>query len=156
DKEKEEIRGTLTRIAKLYFAKYFSTPTISGPTFHTHHAILEWSSFGVVALTLLGEAPEAQQWVDATVQKFEKDLLPSGLATDGAQVEGGTFWASTMQYRMFFMDALRRVKGRDLFETFAHEMNADLALASIASEHFPGHSQNNENTVLEPYYGQID
>jgi hypothetical protein len=35
-------------------------------------------------------------------------------------------------------------------------MNADLALASIASEHFPGHSQSHENTVLEPYYGQID
>jgi hypothetical protein len=61
-----------------------------------------------------------------------------------------------MQYRMFFMDALRRVKGRDLFKTFAHEMNADLALASIAREHVPGHSQNHENTVLEPYYGQID
>jgi len=156
DAEIKEIRETLTRIAKLYFEKYFNTPTISGPGFRTHHAIVEWSSFGVVALALRGEAPEAEQWINATVQKFEKDLLPNGLASDGAQVEGATFWASTMHYRIFFMDALRHVTGRDLFKTFAHEMNADLALASIASEHFPGYSQNNENTVLEPYYGQID
>ncbi|MGZ4974957.1 MAG: DUF4962 domain-containing protein [Limisphaerales bacterium] len=156
DAERKEIRGTLERIGRTYYQKYFSTPAIAGPGFHTHHAIVEWSSFGVVALTLLGEAPDAQKWVDATVNKFESHLLPTGLASDGAQVEGATFWASTMQYRMFFMDPLRRVTGRDLFKKFVHEMNADLALASIASEHFPGYAHNNDDTVLEPYYGQLD
>lgn len=156
DAEREEIRGTLERIGRTYYQKYFSTPTIAGPGFHTHHAIVEWSSFGVVGLALLGDTPDAQQWVDATVKKFEEHLLPTGLASDGAQVEGATFWASTMQYRMFFMDPLRRITGRDLFRKFAHEMNADLALASIASEHLPGYSHNNDDTVLEPYYGQLD
>jgi hypothetical protein len=156
DAERNEIRGTLERIGKTYYEKYFSTPTISGPTFHTHHAIVEWSSFGVVALTLLGETPDAQKWVDATTKKFEEHLLPTGLASDGAQVEGPTFWASTMQYRLFLMYSLRRVTGKDLFKNFAHEMNADLALASVASEHFPGYAHNNDDTVLEPYYGQLD
>jgi hypothetical protein len=154
--ERHEMRDTLERVGKNYYEKYFSTLTIAGPGFHTHHAIVEWSSFGVVGLTLLGETPDAQKWVDATVKKFEEHLLPTGLADDGAQVEGATFWASTMHYRMFFMDPLRRVTGRDLFKKFTHEMNANLALASIAGEHFPGYSHNNDDTVLEPYYGQLD
>jgi len=118
DTERKEVRDTLVRIGRLYFKDYFQMPTYAGPEFHTHHATVEWSSFGVVALALLGDEPEAQQWLDATVTKFERHLLPTGLAPDGAQIEGSTFWASTMQYRMFFMDALRHVTGRDLFRGF--------------------------------------
>jgi hypothetical protein len=51
---------------------------------------------------------------------------------------------------------LRRVTGRDLFKKFAAQMNADLALASIAGEHLGGYCQNNQDVVLEPYYGQLD
>ena len=86
--ERKEIRETLHRIAQKYFADYFTTPTISGPAFHTHHAIVEWSSFGVTALALLDEVPEAREWLDATVKKFEEHLLPAGLAADGAQEIG--------------------------------------------------------------------
>ncbi len=156
DSEKKEIQGTLTRIAKLYFEKYYSTPTISAPAFCTHHAHVQWTSLGVVGLAVLGETPEAQTWVDATTKKFERDLLPHGLAPDGSQTEGATFWASTMHYRLFYMDALRRVTGRDLFKEFEPQMNADLALASIAAEHVPGHCQNSQDVVLEPYYGQLN
>ncbi len=154
--ERKEIRDILIRVGSLYFQKYFQTPTISGPGFHTHHAVVEWSSFGVLALTLLGETPEAQAWLDATVKKFEEHLLPSGLAPDGAQVEGGSFWASTMQYRLFFMDPLRRVTGRDLFKKYEKQMNADLALASIASKNEPGYHQSYANIVQQPYYAQLD
>ncbi|MGI8964571.1 MAG: hypothetical protein ACR2H1_00610, partial [Limisphaerales bacterium] len=110
----------------------------------------------MLALALLHETPEAQTWLDATVKKFDEHLLPNGLASDGAQIEGATFWASTMQYRIFFMDSLLRVTGRDLFQKFEKQMNANLALASIASEKFPGYDQNYANVVLEPYYGQVD
>ncbi|MDB6026531.1 MAG: hypothetical protein JWM68_2754 [Verrucomicrobiales bacterium] len=154
--ERKEIQDTLVRIGRLYFEKYFQTPTISGPGFHTHHAVVEWSSFGVMALTLLNETPEAQKWLDATTRKFEEHLLPTGLAPDGAQVEGGSFWASTMQYRLFFMDPLRRVTGRDLFARFEKQMNADLALASIASINEPGYHQSYANIVQQPYYAQLD
>ena len=129
--ERSEIRDTLARIGRKYFTEWFNTPTITGPGYHTHHAIVEWGSFGVAALALLGEVPEAQAWLDATTRKFEEHLLPSGLAPDGAQTEGATFWASTMHYRLFFMDPLRRVTGKDLYQPFAKQMNADLALASV-------------------------
>jgi hypothetical protein len=156
DVERKEIRDTLTRIGKLYFEKWFSLPTITAPEFCTHHAIVQWSSLGVVGLALLGETPDAQKWVDATTAKFERDILPRGLAPDGAQVEGATFWASTMHYRLFYMDPLRRVTGVNLFKKFAPQMNADLALASIAGERFGGYCQNDQDVVLEPYYGQLN
>ncbi len=154
--ERNEIRETLGRIGHNYFTDYFSTATIAGPGFHTHHAIVEWASFGVTALALLDEVPEAQAWLDATTRKFEDHLLPNGLAPDGAQTEGSTFWASTMQYRLFFMDALRRVTGNDLYARYGNQMNADLALASIACLKLPGLDEHHANVVMEPSYGQLD
>jgi len=156
DSERDEVRSTIESIGQKYFDGYFSTPTIAGPGFHTHHAVVEWGSFGVAALALLNETPQAQVWLDATIKKFDDDLLPRGLAADGAQVEGATFWASTMHYRLFFMDALRRVTGRDLFSAHAKEMNADLALAAIATGRKVGYDQDHASVVLEPSYGQLD
>ncbi len=154
--ERAEIRAMLSATAANYYEKYFTTPAISGEGFHTHHAVVEWSSFGIAALALLHENPDAQKWLDATVRKFTTHLLPMGLAPDGAQVEGATFWASTMHYRIFFMDALRRVTGRDLFKEFAGVMNADLALASIAAEKHKGWDKPHETVVLSPSYGQLN
>ncbi len=155
--ERQEICATLAAIAKKYYEGYFTTPAIAGPGFHTHHAIVEWASLGVTALALLGEVPEAKLWLEATVKKFEDHLLPSGLEPDGAQIEGATFWASTMQYRLFFMDALRRVTGKDLFRKYQSVMNPDLALASIAMCLRPnGPDEQQQNVMLEPGYGQLN
>jgi len=154
--EREEVRKTLARIARKYYSDYFSTPAKAGPGFHTHHAIVEWASFGVATLAVLGEEPEARVWLDATVKKFEDHLLPAGLAADGAQAEGATFWASTMQYRLFFMDALRRVTGHDLFEKHERFMQPDLALASIAAGKQPGPNRSHQTVLLSPPYGQLD
>jgi hypothetical protein len=156
DAERKEIRETLTRIGRLYFKNYFQQLPWAGPDFHTHHAICEWGSFGVLSLALLGDEPEAQSWLDATVKKFEDHLLPTGLAPDGAQVEGGSFWASTMHYRLFFMEALRNVTGRDLFPKYKLQMNADLALAQVAGEKLPGYSQSYDSVIMQPYYAQMD
>ncbi len=154
--DRKEVRDTLVRIGDKYFRGYFSTPTIAGEGFHTHHATVEWASFGVAALALVGEAPQADAWLDATIKKFEDHLLPLGLAADGAQIEGATFWASTMHYRLFFMDALRRVRGHDLFKSHAKYMNANLALAAIAARRTGGYDQDHANVVFEPSYGQLD
>src|SRR6185295_693289 len=99
---------------------------------------------------------EARKWLEATTRKFEEHVLPNALAPDGAQTEGATFWASTMHYRLFFMDPLRRVTGNDLFKGFSKQMNADLALASIACRKRPGLDEHQANVVLEPSYGQLD
>ena len=154
--ERDEVRDTLALIARKYYEGYFNTPGISGPGFHTHHAIVEYGSFGVAALALLGEVPEARTWVEATARKFEDHLLPHGLAPDGAQTEGSTFWASTMHYRLFFMDALRHVTGRNLYAGHEKQMSADLALASIAARKPTGYNRAHETVVLSPPYGQLD
>jgi len=154
--ERGEIRETMIRIGKKYFNEWFNTPAISGPGYYTHHAVVEWGSFGVMALALLDEEPQAKEWVNATIRKFEEHLLPNGLAPDGAQTEGATFWASTMHYRLFFMKALRNVTGKNLFQPFARQMNADLALASVACRKLPGLDEHHANVILEPSYGQLD
>ncbi|MCB9781699.1 MAG: DUF4962 domain-containing protein [Candidatus Omnitrophica bacterium] len=156
DGERARIREMLAQTASNYYKNYFTTNSISGPGFHTHHAIVEFGSFGIVALALLGEVPEASDWLDSATRKFEDHLLPTGLAPDGAQTEGATFWASTMHYRLFFMDALRRVTGKDLFTEYKDYMNADLALASIATIKEPGWNETNQTVILEPPYGQLD
>jgi hypothetical protein len=117
---------------------------------------VEWASFGIASMAVLDEEPEARKWLDATIAKFENHLLPMGLADDGAQVEGATFWASTMQYRLAFMDALRRVGGRDLYKPFARYMDGRYALAAVAAGKKGGHDQDHGTVVWEPSYGQIN
>jgi len=154
--ERDELRGMLAATAGNYHQRYFTTPDKAGPGFHTHHAIVEFGSLGVVALTLLGEVPEAAEWLETTTKKFEEHLLPTGLAEDGAQVEGATFWASTMHYRLFFMDALRRVTGKNLFGPYKQYMRPDLALASVAAEKRPGWNEPHQTVIFSPPYGQLD
>ncbi|HJN18124.1 MAG TPA: DUF4962 domain-containing protein [Armatimonadota bacterium] len=156
DEERDELRGALIDIGGAYYDGYFTLPSRSGPDFHAHHAIVEHASFGVAALAVLGEHEPADQWVRATVTKFRDHLLPMGLADDGAQVEGATFWASTMQYRLAFMDALQRVTGEDLFTPFAEQMDARLALASVAGVKADGYDRSNDTVILEPSYGQVN
>jgi hypothetical protein len=156
EEERSEIRRTLAEICGKYYSGYFMLPAKAGPEFHLHHASVECSSFGVVALALLGEVPEAQIWLDAMVSKFQNHLLPTGFTDDGAQIEGATFWASTMQYRIFFMDALRRITGRDLFTPYRKYMNADYALATIAARHYPGWNEPHQSVLMSPSYGQLD
>jgi len=40
DAERQEIRDTLRRIGEKYYRGYFTTATVAGPDFHTHHAIV--------------------------------------------------------------------------------------------------------------------
>ena len=110
----------------------------------------------MTGLALLARRPDAADWVKLTTGMFEEKLLPKGLAADGAQTEGATFWASTMHYRLFYMDALRRVTGRDLFKDYAQYMSADLALAAVAAQKQPGWNESHQSVILEPPYGQLD
>ena len=52
--ELAEVRGMLESTTSNYVHNYFNTPEKMGPAFHTHHATVEFSSLGVVALALLG------------------------------------------------------------------------------------------------------
>ncbi|MAE61029.1 MAG: hypothetical protein CMJ49_06700 [Planctomycetaceae bacterium] len=154
--ERDQVQSTLTALCRHYFRGYFTTAPVQDESFCAHHAIVEWAGFGVAALSLLGDVTDADDWLDASIRKFEHHLLPLGIADDGAQTEGTTFWASTMQYRLFFMDALRRVTGHDLFGRFADQMSGRFAMACVTSEHRPGRMESNRSVAMHPSYGQLD
>jgi hypothetical protein len=143
-----------TNLASTLWEGWFQLPVSAGPEAHTHHAHVEWGSFGIAALALVGRVPEARGWIGAAVRKFERDLLPRGLAPDGAQVEGGSFWASTMTTRLAFLHVLERVEGLDLYPAHASSMNADISIAAIALP-ARGPSHESREVVLEPGYAQL-
>lgn len=143
------------RLAGTLWEGWFSRPISAGRQAHTHHAHVEWGSFGVAALALLGVVPDAVGWIDAATQKFDRHLLPGGLAPDGAQVEGASFWASTMTQRLAFMDALHRVTGNDLFSPHRDAMSADVSIAAIAGRASASPAFANSSVVLEPGYAQL-
>ena len=154
--ERTEIRGTLVGIGHKYYQWYLDNPGMAGPGQDKHHGSVEASSFGVTALALLGEVPEARAWLDLMVKKHTDYLLPQALTPSGTQEQSSNYWASTMQYRIFFMDALRRVTGRDLFKEYARFMDGRIALAAVAGRFPPGPPEDNESILFAPSYGQLD
>jgi hypothetical protein len=156
DDEREEIRHTMVSIGRRYYEWYLDNPGMAGPDQDKHHGSVEAASFGVVALTLLGEVPEAGDWLDLMVKKHTDYLLPYALTPSGTQEQSSNFWASTMQYRLFFMDALRRVTGRDLFEEYRDAMDGRIALAAVAGPRHPGQVEDQQSIVFGPSYGQLD
>jgi len=154
--ERAELREALVGIGRKYYQWYLDNPAMGTMAQGPHHASVEVTSFGIAALTLLGELPEAREWLELMVKKMVESLLPHALTPSGAQTEGMTFYTSTMQYRLLFMDPLRRVTGIDLFKPFAEQMSGRLALAKIACEKTPGWDENHRSVIMEPCYGQLN
>ncbi len=156
DGEREEIRAALVSVGSKYYGMYKQHPGTLGPEANKHHASVEGGSFGVAALTLLGEVPEAQDWLDLIINAHTDYLLPQALTPSGTQEQSSNYWASTMHYRLFFMDALRRVTGRDLFKDYAQFMDGRIALAAVAGPQPAGYSEDNQSILFGPSYGQLD
>jgi hypothetical protein len=155
--ERNQIRDTLVSVGRAYFV-FFADPVAAGPGYNKHHGSVDAGPMGVVALALLGEVPEAQAWVDRMVEKHVHYLLPHALTPSGTNDQSSNFWASTLHYRIFFLDALRRVTGRDLFAEHPDALPGRMALAAVAGK-LPRDVEFNEfdRTVLfAPDYGQID
>jgi len=154
--ERDEIRDIMADIAAKYYQWYLDNPGMAGFGQDKHHGSVEASSFGVAALALLGEVPEASDWLALAVRKHTQYLLPEALTPSGTQEQTSNFWASTMQYRLFFLDALRRVTGRDLFGEFAAQMDGRMGLAAVVGRKLPGHNEDNRSVLFAPSYGQLD
>ena len=154
--KRAEIRDTLVGIGRRYYQWYLANPTMAGPGQDKHHGSVEASSFGVMAMALLGEVPEARDWLDLMVKKHTEYLLPQALTPSGTQEQSSNYWASTMQYRLFFMDALRRVTGRDLFKDYAKVMDGRIALAAVAGRYRDDPPEDNASILFAPSYGQLD
>jgi hypothetical protein len=155
EEDRAELREALIGIGRKYYQWYLTDPNLGTTAQGPHHASVEATSFGIAALALLGELPEASDWLALMVKKHVESLLPHALTPSGAQTEGMTFYTSTMQYRLLFLDPLRRVAGIDLFKAFEPRMSGRLALAKIAAGKAPGWDENHRTVIHEPCYGQL-
>ncbi len=159
ESERRELRDMLLEVGGKYFAWYLKNPGLAAETQEPHHGSVEAASFGIVALALLGDAPQAADWLEPMVRKHTEWLLPNALTASGTHNQTTNFWISIMQYRISFMDALRRVTGRDLFQDYAKFMDGKVALAAAAG---PGHgperlySETGESWLWGPSFAQIE
>jgi len=155
--ERQEVRDAIVAVGAAYY-NFFQEPTTAGEGYDKHHGSVDASPFGIMALALLGEVDQAQAWLDLAVQKHVDYLLPHALTPSGTSEYGTTFCASTLQYRILFVDPLRRVTGRDLLAEFPDALPGQMALAAVAGRQ-PSDLQFNENNrsiVSAPDYAQID
>ncbi|MEO2049508.1 MAG: DUF4962 domain-containing protein [Pirellulales bacterium] len=155
--ERKEIRAAIVDVGKAYFL-FFQDPLTAGKGYNKHHGSVDAAPFGIMALALLSEAPEVEPWLDLAIKKHVDYLLPHALTPSGTSDQSSNFWASTLHYRIFFMDALRRTTGRDLFQEFPDSMPGRIALAAIARGQSGElrYNEDNRSVLFGPSYGQID
>jgi Domain of unknown function (DUF4962) len=155
--ERTQIRETLVAVGRNYFV-FFADPIAAGEGYNKHHGSVDAAPLGVVALALLGEVPEARLWLDRMIEKHIHYLLPYALTPSGTNDQSSNFWASTLQYRVFFLDALRRVTGRDLFAEFPDALPGRMGLAAVAGKlpHDVPYNEFDRTILFAPDYGQID
>lgn len=155
--ERKEIRDTITAICDPYYS-FFQIPTTAGDGYNKHHGSVDAAPFGVAALAVLGEVDQAKPWLDVAIKKHVDYLLPHALTPSGTNDQSSNFWASTMQYRIFFCDPLKRVTGRDLFAEFSSSLLGRIALAAIADGQPSSLEFNDDNrsVLFGPSYGQIN
>ncbi|MCX5660868.1 MAG: DUF4962 domain-containing protein [Planctomycetota bacterium] len=158
--ERKELREALVTVGRKYFDFFKDPNTHFGGEYEPHHGSVEAASMGLVALALAHDAPEADAWVDFFVERHVNWLFPHALTPSGTHNQTSNFWISIMQYRMAFMDAMRRVRGRDLFSEFEKQMPLTTPMAcAVWSDSAPvegGFAQTNQTWLVGPSYGQID
>jgi len=155
--ERHEIRQAILAVGRPYF-KFFQLDLTAGKGYNKHHGSVDASPFGIMALSLLGEEPEVEAWLELAIKKHVEYLLPEGLTPSGTSEQSSNFWASTLQYRILFIDPLRRVTGRDLFAEFPESLPGNIALAAVAGGQ-PANlefNEHNRSVLFGPSYGQID
>jgi hypothetical protein len=91
-----------------------------------HHAVVDNGHFGVAALHLLGEYPQAESWVQAVIDRFRAAIMPHGCGRIGEPVDGPTFWPWENLWMLQFVDALRNVTGIDLIREFPARLQRPL------------------------------
>jgi hypothetical protein len=162
EKDRAEMRDTLLRVGGKYY-DFFKNPASGfGPGYEPHHGTMETCSMGLVALSLLGEAPEVSNWLDLMVRKETDWLLPyipgAAFVPSGTHNQTTNFWISVMQYRIAFFDALRRVTGRDLFTEYEKQMPYTVPLACAVGKgaEVGEYPQDDQSWLWGPSYGQID
>lgn len=118
--EKQQVKLALSGLARPIFAAgkkilADSRPELSRGILGGNHATTTHSLFGLTALALLYELPEAQQWLDMEIQLQRDRLLPSMWAPDGEYIDGWDHFSAGLDAPVPFLVALKRLGGEDLF-----------------------------------------
>jgi len=79
-----------------------------------NHLAISHAALGLAGLALLGEHPNAENWVDLASRKIGR-YLDNG-TPDGGWGEGLHYWQYGTYRVVLFADALRRVTGKNLYE----------------------------------------
>jgi hypothetical protein len=155
--ERGEVVAAITAVADAYY-EFFQEPSTAGAGYNKHHGSVDAAPLGIIALAMLGEVEHAQNWLDVAVAKHVDYLLPFALTPSGTNDQSSNFWASTLQYRILFLDPLRRVTGRDLFAEFPRALPGRIALAAIAAGQPLDlqFNEDNRSVLFAPSYGQIN
>lgn len=157
ESQRQAVRDSIVAICDPYYT-FFQAPSAAGAGYNKHHGSVDAAPFGVAALTLLGEVDHAQAWLDLAIKKHVDYLFPYALTPSGTNDQSSNFWASTLQYRIFFCDPLKRVTGRDLFAEFPTALPGNIALAAIAAGQSSSlqFNEDNRSVLFGPSYGQIN
>ena len=157
ESERTQVRDSIVPTLRAYY-QFFQDPSVAGAGYNKHHGSVDAAPLGVAALALLGDVPEADAWLEMATEKHTAYLLDEALTPSGTNDQSSNFWASTLMYRIQFMDALRRVTGRDLFAEFPRSMPGQMALAAIAGRHPDDFYANeaNRSVLFGPNYGQLN
>jgi hypothetical protein len=155
--QRVEVREAMAAVVGRYHA-FFQDPQTAGPGYNKHHGSVDAAPLGIVALSMLGEHPAAAEWLDLAIEKHVRYLLPHALTPSGTNEQSSNFWASTMQYRILFLDPLRRVTGRDLLAEFPAALPGRIALAAVAASQPPDlvYNESHRSVIFGPSYGQIN
>ncbi|HEY3391257.1 MAG TPA: hypothetical protein VGK58_01025 [Lacipirellulaceae bacterium] len=155
--ERDEVRAAIVGVMDAYYT-FFQAPGTAGEGYNKHHGSVDAAPFGIVALALLGEVPQAESWLELAIEKHVNFLLPQALTPSGTNDQSSNFWASTLIYRILFLDALNRVTGRDLLHEFPRALPGRIALAAVAGPQ-PAKLSANEchrSVLFGPNYGQLN
>jgi len=157
ESQRAEIRDAVVSVGQSYYV-FFQEASTAGEGYNKHHGSVDAPPLGIMGLALLGDAPEAQGWVDIAVDKHVDYLLSHALTPSGTNEQSSNFWASTMQYRICFLEALRRVTGRELAKEFPRCYPGRIAMAAIAAGQSADIEFNEDNraVLFGPSYGQIN
>ncbi len=153
---RDDIRLAMVTIGRSYYQWYVDHPTTGGAGQDRCQESVAAASLGVAALALLGEEPQAAAWLELMVKQHTDHLLPHVLLPSGAPEQGSQAWMPALQCRLMFLDALRRVTGRDLLREFPQAIDARVALAVIAGPGRRGLGEVNQSILFGPSDGQLN
>ena len=66
--ERDEVRAAIVGVMDAYYT-FFQAPGMAGEGYNKHHGSVDAAPFGIVALALLGEVPQAESWLELADRK---------------------------------------------------------------------------------------